>query len=263
MGPQERCPLLQDVCCWEALLPQQPPPHCTSPAMPFLTSILLSPAAPATYITVGPRSALFPPVPSQNPPLEASQQNHSLLGHAPHQPRSNAVQRPHDTVPPLLPHQPSCIAAVPFLPSKQSHNPPCCCLVSTLPFLLPLSAPSYSALPTSSSSLSLRETVILLIDPASPASSFPSSASADTHAASPSTVELEQGRVPEAEKFMVEEWESSSSLREKQMKTKFGAAPFESLCFQDPAQHCRRAESPTRFPWFHMHRTYATGHRVG
>ena len=38
------------------------------------------------------------------------------------------------------------------------------------------------------------------------------------------------------------------------MKTKFGAAPFESLCFQDPAQHCRRAESPTRFPWFHVHR---------
>ena len=55
-------------------------------------------------------------------------------------------------VPPALLHCSG--SAVPFLPSKQSQNPPCC-LVSALPFLSSLSAPSYSALPTSPSSLSL------------------------------------------------------------------------------------------------------------
>ncbi len=48
IGAQERYPLLNEVCCWKALLPQQPPPALQRPRDAVPTSILLSPAAPPT-----------------------------------------------------------------------------------------------------------------------------------------------------------------------------------------------------------------------
>ena len=75
---------------------------------------------------------------------------------------------------------------------------------------------------------------------------------ASTHACGPSTVDLEPGRVVEAEKLMWGGMGSSISLREKQRKPKFGAAPFECLCPQEPAQlppHSILSVVPIRRSW--------------
>ena len=163
--------------------------------MPF-PNILLSPAAPPILHWV---LGVVPScMPSQNPPLYAEAYiftAESFHPWSPHQQLpSNALWQPHDAFPPLLSHQPSCIVAGLRYRSFHISEPSLLPRLSTpLPFapfrseLFCSSHKPFFSIPAMRDCYSPHRSSII---PASPATSAWSSASAGTHAASPSTVDL-------------------------------------------------------------------------
>ena len=176
-----RCFLL--LCC-----PQQPLLHCSGPAVTFPTTM-----------------------PSQNAPLHRSFPVVSFPPSlSPQQPPSPALQRPHDAV------SSSLFSVVPFSPPTMQWV--CGVVPAIYAISLPHAASSLHSLSLRPfplraflllhklfllTTVSLRGPVILLIDPTSRhCIRLFFSASASTDAAGPSPVELQRGRIAEAEQFV-------------------------------------------------------------
>ena len=222
------------------------------------------PSSPS-YVHYSGSSVLLPPMPSQNPPLEASQQNHTLLESLVTLPTS---RDPMHCSGPTIRFLLCCPTSPPALQRCRSFH---LSNLRTLPAAASsLQYPSFCPFPLRAillfpQALPLYPCERLLfsssIQPALQALFRPLRLRTLMQLARPQW-SLSKAEFQRLRSSWLRSGRAAPASGRSKMKTKFGAAPFESLCFQDPAQHCRRAESPTRFPWFHVHRTYATGHRV-
>ena len=190
-----------------ALLPQQLPLHCSSPTEPLPPTLLSLLHGSGVRCVVPTLHVISEHSPTSKLPCRTVP---SCSGWAPSAAISciATMQHPHDAVSSSAVPSPLAMERV----CKQCHS--ChlchirslpdpslaCCLVSVFPLSSISAPPSCFRLHAGSSSPSLRGPVILLADPASTEGSSPLHLRARMQLA-PSTVELERGRVAEAERF--------------------------------------------------------------